>query len=34
MGFYPGLMYLAVAQRVDDVDASGVQFLFGTRQAF
>jgi hemolysin activation/secretion protein len=34
MGFYPSVAYLAVAQRVDDVDASGVQFLFGTRQAF
>ncbi len=34
MGFYPSVAYLAVAQRVDDVDESGVQFLFGTRQAF
>ncbi len=34
MGFYPSVAYLAVAQRVDDVNASGVQFLFGTRQAF
>jgi hypothetical protein len=34
MGFYPAVAYLAVAQRVDDVGASGVQFLFGTRQAF
>ena len=34
MGFYPSVAYLAVAQRVDDVGASGVQFLFGTRQAF
>ena len=34
MGFYPSVAYLAVAQRIDDVDASGVQFLFGTRQAF
>lgn len=34
MGFYPSVAYLAVAQRIDDVDESGVQFLFGTRQAF
>jgi hypothetical protein len=34
MGFYPSVAYLAIAQRIDDVDASGVQFLFGTRQAF
>ncbi len=34
MGFFPSVAYLAVAQRIDDVDASGVQFLFGTRQAF
>jgi len=34
MGFFPSVAYLAVAQRVDDVDESGVQFLFGTRQAF
>jgi hypothetical protein len=34
MGFFPSVAYLAVAQRIDDVDESGVQFLFGTRQAF
>lgn len=34
MGFFPSVAYLAVAQRIDDGDASGVQFLFGTRQAF
>jgi hemolysin activation/secretion protein len=34
MGFFPSVAYLAVAQRIDDVDESGIQFLFGTRQAF
>ncbi len=34
MGFFPSVAYLAVAQRIDDVGASGPQFLFGTRQAF
>jgi hypothetical protein len=34
MGFFPAVAYVAIAQRVDRPDASGVQFLFGTRQAF
>lgn len=36
MGFFPAVAYVAVAQRVDrfaGID-NGVQFLFGTRQAF
>ncbi len=36
MGFYPGTAYVAIARRVDHEAGaeSGVQFLFGTRQAF
>jgi hypothetical protein len=34
LGFHPAVAYVAIAQRVDRPSESGVQFLFGTRQAF